>query len=117
MNKPTVALPEALRQFQRNNDSGIVFGYDVAMVDAAIAAYQCVADVELGVKAGLREEVVAKDRRIAELEAALTAFIRAAYPVAPEINQRGYNWSDAYLDEALNLSKQLLPQHGKEGEA
>lgn len=57
----------------------------------------------------------AADRaRIAELEGALTAFIRAAYPVVHEINQRGYNWSDAYLDEALNLSKQLLPQQGKE---
>ena len=31
---------------------------------------------------------------------ALDLFMRAAYPVATEINPRGYNWSEAYLDQA-----------------
>lgn len=26
-------------------------------------------------------------------------FLRCAYPVAPEINPRGYNWCEAWLDE------------------
>ena len=31
----------------------------------------------------------------------LRLFTGAAYPVATEINPRGYNWSEAYLDQAL----------------
>jgi hypothetical protein len=31
---------------------------------------------------------------------ALRLFLGAAYPVAPEINPRGYNWSEAHLDQA-----------------
>jgi hypothetical protein len=31
---------------------------------------------------------------------ALRLFLGAAYPVAPDINPRGYNWSEAYLDQA-----------------
>lgn len=36
----------------------------------------------------------------AQLWEALRLFTGAAYPVAPEINKRGYNWSEAYLDQA-----------------
>lgn len=32
---------------------------------------------------------------------ALEIFMRCAYPVAKEINPRGYNWSEAYLDDAM----------------
>ena len=38
----------------------------------------------------------------------LEIFTRAAYPVLKEINARGYNWSEAYLDEALIIAKQAL---------
>lgn len=41
---------------------------------------------------------------------ALRAFVGAAYPVARQINERGYNWSEAYLDEALALARSAL-QH------
>jgi hypothetical protein len=33
-------------------------------------------------------------------DAVLAQFLRCAYPVAPEINPRGYNWCEAWLDEA-----------------
>lgn len=33
--------------------------------------------------------------------AVLRLFRGAAYPVSEEINERGYNWSEASLDEAL----------------
>ncbi len=45
---------------------------------------------------------------------ALRAFIGAAYPVAGEINPRGHNWSEAYLDEALALAKAALASSGNE---
>lgn len=39
---------------------------------------------------------------------ALRAFVGAAYPVAKQINERGHNWSEAYLDEALGLALAAL---------
>ncbi|MDM9555578.1 hypothetical protein QU926_18310 [Pseudomonas asiatica] len=39
---------------------------------------------------------------------ALRAFVGAAYPVASQINERGHNWSEAYLDEALALARAAL---------
>ncbi|MDT9643588.1 hypothetical protein [Pseudomonas sp. JV245A] len=39
---------------------------------------------------------------------ALRAFVGAAYPVASEINKRGYNWCEAYLDDALALARAAL---------
>ena len=42
--------------------------------------------------------VGAGEGRVTEL---LRLFVGAAYPVAKEINPRGYNWSEAYLDQAL----------------
>lgn len=39
---------------------------------------------------------------------ALRLFMGAAYPVAPEINPRGYNWSEAYLDQALDAARKAL---------
>ena len=38
---------------------------------------------------------------VAQAVELLDLFTRAAYPVAKEINPRGYNWSEAYLDQAL----------------
>ncbi|WP_305096434.1 Lar family restriction alleviation protein [Croceibacterium aestuarii] len=42
------------------------------------------------------------------LREALRAVKGAAYSVAPEINSRGYNWSEAYLDQALPLVTEAL---------
>ncbi|BBT40930.1 hypothetical protein [Pseudomonas putida] len=39
---------------------------------------------------------------------ALRAFVGAAYPVANQINERGHNWSEPYLDEALALARAAL---------
>lgn len=39
---------------------------------------------------------------------ALKLFIKCAYPVAMEIDQRGYAWSTAYLDAALPIAKEAL---------
>ena len=36
---------------------------------------------------------------------ALRLFTGAAFPVSEEINRRGYNWSEAYLDQALADAK------------
>lgn len=35
----------------------------------------------------------------------LRLFVGAAYPVAKEINPRGHNWSEAYLDQALAATR------------
>lgn len=39
---------------------------------------------------------------------ALRAFVVAAYPVANQLSERGHNWSEAYLDEALLLARTAL---------
>lgn len=39
---------------------------------------------------------------------ALRAIVACAYPVAAEINPRGYNWSEAYLDAALPIARAAL---------
>lgn len=44
----------------------------------------------------------------ADMKDALRAFVGAAYPVAHQINKRGHNWSEAYLDEALVLARATL---------
>ena len=38
---------------------------------------------------------------IVRLREALDLFTRSAYPVSEEINPRGHNWCEAYLDQAL----------------
>lgn len=43
--------------------------------------------------------------RLSAEREALRAFIGSAYPVSRDINERGYNWSEAYLDQALALAK------------
>jgi hypothetical protein len=51
----------------------------------------------------------------AEVEAlrhALRAFVGCQYPVSTEIDERGYRWSEAYLDEALSIANAAL--RGKE---
>ena len=57
----------------------------------------------------LQVEAAAKIER---LRLALKMFMGAAYPVADEINKRGYNWSEAYLDEALAEARTELAQGG-----
>lgn len=42
------------------------------------------------------------------LRDALRIFVGSAYPVAEEINKRGYNWSEAYLDEARVIALAAL---------
>lgn len=46
--------------------------------------------------------------RIAALEEALRIFMRGAYPVSIEINQRGHDWCEPYLDEALDIARKAL---------
>uniref|UniRef100_A0AAU6W2A4 Uncharacterized protein n=1 Tax=Pseudomonas phage Orisa03 TaxID=3138542 RepID=A0AAU6W2A4_9VIRU len=41
------------------------------------------------------------------LQSQLRAFTGSAYPVSTDINERGYNWSEAWLDEALVMAKEL----------
>ena len=46
-------------------------------------------------------EIARLEARVAELEEVRRIFVGCAYPVATEIHPRGYNWSEAYLDQAL----------------
>ena len=43
---------------------------------------------------------------------ALRLFVGCAYPVAEEINQRGHNWCEAYLDDALPIARAALASLG-----
>lgn len=52
----------------------------------------------------------------AEIEAlreGLRLFDHAAHPVATEINPRGYDWCEAYLDGALKHARTLIKQDGR----
>lgn len=46
---------------------------------------------------------------VARLRELLRIFTGCAYPVADEINPRGYNWSEAYLDQALAAYRKEYP--------
>ena len=48
----------------------------------------------------------------AALVEALRIFTKAAYSVSSEINQRGHNWSEAYLDEVLPIARAAIALHG-----
>lgn len=48
------------------------------------------------------------ERRCAALREALNVFVKAAYPVSSEINPRGWNWCEAYLDHAREIALPLL---------
>jgi hypothetical protein len=47
-----------------------------------------------------------------ELILALKIFLNCAYPVATEINPRGWTWSEAYLDQAKKNAEQVLASLG-----
>lgn len=52
-----------------------------------------------------------------ELLKALRSFIGAAFPVACEINPRGHNWCEAYLDQALSRALTAIARaKGGEGQ-
>ncbi len=54
------------------------------------------------------DAITALEARVAELEGALRLFMGSAYPVSTAINRRGYNWSEAYLDQALSDARTAL---------
>lgn len=56
----------------------------------------------------LEAEVSRLTAEVERLRTALRMFLGASYPVATEINKRGYNWSEAYLDEALHEARAAL---------
>ena len=43
-----------------------------------------------------------------ELFDARRIFIGAAFPVSTEINERGHNWSEVYLDQALEIARRAI---------
>ena len=45
---------------------------------------------------------------ILQMIALIEQFSRAAYPLSKELDERGYRWSDAYLDEALTAYKEMM---------
>jgi hypothetical protein len=55
-----------------------------------------------------RARIEADTARIARLVEALRIFTGCAYPVADEINPRGHNRSEAYLDQALTNARAVL---------
>ncbi len=58
---------------------------------------------------GLENIIREKDAVIERLQAALKLFVRCAYPVAKEINPRGYDWMpEKSLDYALEEARKAL---------
>ena len=49
--------------------------------------------------------IAAQASQIEALRAQLRLFTGAAYPVSTDIDPRGYRWSEAYLDAALQASE------------
>lgn len=56
---------------------------------------------EIGLRRGQK-------RLNARLLQALDIFTRCAMPVAPEINPRGYTWSEVHLDQALKTAREAI---------
>lgn len=50
-----------------------------------------------------------------ELAEALRYFQHAKYAVSTEIDERGYRWSDAYLDQAIKRADAILARIDAEG--
>jgi hypothetical protein len=48
----------------------------------------------------------AQAEEIVRLREQVRAFTGSAYPVSREINQRGYNWSEAWLEAALGMTRE-----------
>lgn len=53
----------------------------------------------------LTATVAAQARELEALRAQLRLFTGATYPVSTDIDPRGYRWSEAYLDAAMQSSK------------
>lgn len=56
----------------------------------------------------LRRHIEAQADELANMREALNCFVRGQYPVSPEINPRGHNWCEPYLDEALLIARAAL---------
>ena len=41
---------------------------------------------------------------------ALRVFVSCSYTCSPEINDRGYAWSEAYLDRALPIAREVIKE-------
>lgn len=98
------ALLRLARQFVVN---GVDLGY-IHMPDADTPdpAHDLVPKIDATLSAGAKPSApVERDDPVRE---ALRAFVGAAYPVTNQINERGHNWSEAYLDEALALARAAL---------
>jgi hypothetical protein len=56
-------------------------------------------------------EITALTAYAGECSEALGIFVGCAYKVSVEINPRGYNWSEAYLDQALPIARAALAKN------
>ncbi len=52
--------------------------------------------------------IAALQAEVARLRESCRLFIGCQYPVAKEINERGYAWSEAYLDDVLPIVRAAL---------
>ena len=55
----------------------------------------------------LQARVTVQAEEIERLREIIRLFTGSAYPVSQEINERGYNWSEAYLDLALKAAQEV----------
>lgn len=89
----------------------------------ALAVAQCVlasdydrdtqalrAEIERYIQEGIKlaDERDALRAQVEVMRAALRIFVGCAYPVSATINQRGHNWCEAYLDQALDTARAAL---------
>lgn len=70
--------------------------------------------VEKPMIAKYEAEIASLKQRLESAEEVLRLFIGSAYPVAAEINPRGHNWSEAYLDQALAHARAFLQEQEKQ---
>lgn len=96
-------LTQTIRDLQ-SSIQGLKTGYEAyERVNAELRA-----ECEKLRKYGEEFASLAERRReqVEALRVSLRAFTGACYPVSKSIDERGYVWSESYLDQALEMSKE-----------
>jgi hypothetical protein len=91
-----------------HEDGEFVLSTDYARLEQECETWKITAAGEMDRRDEMQAERDAALKQVEGLREALQAFTGAAYPVSHQINSRGYNWSQAYLDEALALASVAL---------
>ena len=100
---PEASASAALRSLR--NQHGYIVERKRAAADKGLWLYRIEGRQENSPPMKLSKRLELKNK---ELTRILDMFVKCACPVVDGINNRGYNWNEAQLDDALIIAKQVL---------